>query len=130
MCCENNDNSSCILNILENILMLQQNDQQCSENNTCTRPFLGPSNNLACFNTRLINIYTCCNNTLWTMPINSTDTTSSVFRIESLDDETATFRILQANEDGTYSSTNDFFTIKTCCIGIIKCLGDTLITGI
>ena len=88
------------------------------------------------FNTRPITIYSCCNNTLWTMPytLNGATNTSSVFRIESLDDECATFRVLAPNPDQTsalpYVSTEDFFTIKLSCIGAIKCLGDTIVNGV
>ena len=32
--------------ILETILMLQQRGEECDEDNSCTRPFLGPSNNI------------------------------------------------------------------------------------
>ena len=137
MCCENNNsNSKCLAEILERILMLQQRNDDCSDDNTCTRPFLGPSLNIICLNTRLISLYSCCNNTIWTMPytLNGITGNSSVFRIESLDDECATFRVLAPNPDTTatvpYVATEDFFTIKLCCIGVIKCLGDTSIAGI
>ena len=88
MCCENDRHNSCLADILETILMLQQRGKECDEDNSCTRPFLGPSNNIICFNTRLISFYSCCDNTLWTMPFTLGDTsgTSTVFRIESLDD--------------------------------------------
>lgn len=136
MCCENNRENSCLASILEKILMLQQSNDICDENNSCTKPFLGPSNNIVCFNTRVISFYSCCNNTLWTMPytLGDTSSTSSVFRIESLDDECATFRVLAPNPDTTssfpYLATEDFFTIKLSCIGVLRCLGDTSITGI
>ena len=136
MCCENNKNDTCLTNVLERIIMLQQRSEECPEDNTCTRPFLGPSAELICLNTRLITLYSCCNNTLWTMPytLNGTTSTSSVFRIENLDDECATFRVLAPNPDTSsttpYLATNDFFTIKTSCIGAIKCNGDINIPGI
>lgn len=137
MCCENNNNkSNCLANILETILYLQQKRDECDEDNSCTRPFLGPANNIICLNTRLISLYSCCNNTLWTMPytLNGTSGTSSVFRIESLDNECATFRVLAPNSDTSssfpYVATEDYFTIKLSCIGVIKCLGDTSISGI
>ncbi len=66
--------------------------------------------------------------------LNGATNTSSVFRIESLDDECATFRVLAPNPDQTsalpYVSTEDFFTIKLSCIGAIKCLGDTIVNGV
>lgn len=136
MCNQNNNQPNCLGRIFESILMLQQRGEECDDDNTCTRPFLGPSLNIVCFNTRPINLYSCCNNVLWTMPftLNDTTSTSSVFRIENLDDECATFRVLAPNPDPTsmfpYTSTEDFFTIKLSCIGAIKCLNDTSITGV
>lgn len=136
MCNENQNNESCLARILESILMLQQRGEECDEDNSCTRPFLGPSLSIICLNTRLISLYSCCNNVLWTMPftLNGTEGTSSVFRIENLDDDCATFRVLAPNPDTnstfTYVSTDDFFTIKLSCIGAMKCLGDTNIAGI
>lgn len=136
MCNENNTQNSCLAKTLESILMLQQQENDCNEDNTCTRPFLGPTLNVICFNTRPINIYSCCNNILWTMPytLNETTETSSVFRVENIDNECATFRVLAPNPDTTsifpYIATEDFFTIRLSCIGAIKCLGDTSITGI
>lgn len=136
MCCEDNRQNSCLADILEKILILQQRNNICDENNSCTKPFLGPSNNIVCFNTRVISLYSCCNNTLWTIPYTLGDisSTSSVFRIESLDDECATFRVLAPNPDTSsafpYLATEDFFTIKLSCISVLRCLGDTSITGI
>ena len=54
----------------------------------------------------------------------------SLLRIEKLDDNCATFRVLIANEtDGsiTYTATDSFFTISLDCICVLKCLADTLI---
>ena len=67
------------------------------------------------------------------MPISklaNEQTTSNVFRIEKLDDNCATFRVLIANtNDGvtTYTATDSFFTISLDCICVLKCLADTLI---
>lgn len=136
MCDNNKNQNTCLAEILETILMLQQRGEECNEDNSCTRPFLGPSNNIICLNTRLISFYSCCNNTLWTIPytLNGVTGTSSVFRIESLDDECATFRVLAPNPDTTssfpYIATEDFFTVKLNCIGILRCLGDTSIAGV
>ena len=38
--------------------------------------------------------------------------TSNVFRVEKIDNCCATFRVLIANEDGTYTSTESFFTMN------------------
>lgn len=136
MCGNNNFQENCLAEIFETILMLQQQDNTCDIENGCTKPFLGPINNIICFNTRPITIYSCCENTLWTMPytLNGVSSTSSVFRIENLDDECATFRVLAVTDPtavpAVYTSTNDFFTIKLSCIGSIKCLSDTNISGV
>jgi len=136
MCDRNERQNNCLAEIFETILMLQQRGEQCDDDNSCTRPFLGPANNLICLNTRPLNIYSCCNNTLWSMPytLNGTSSTSATFRIENLDDECATFRVLALNPDTTsifpYVATEDFFTIKLSCIGAIKCLGDTTVNGL
>lgn len=135
MCLDDNNKSNCMANILEKILMLQQRKEDCDDI-TCTKPFLGPNNILGCPNTRLISFYSCSSNTFWSMPytLGETTDTSSVFRVESIDDNCATFRILAPNPDATstspYLATNDFFTIKLCCIGVLRCLGDTTITGV
>lgn len=122
-----NNNGNCIAEILEKILMLQQ------QNNTnitlgCERPFI-PNNTLA--NTRPINLYCCCTNSIWTMPYNYNDEegTSSTFRVENVNENTATLRIL-INDNGTITATDNFFTIDLDYISCIKCLQDTLITNI
>ena len=136
--CEKNDSANnCIFEILKTILVLQKeaNMPECCLD-TCDKKCLGCTPCSCCCNTRPITIYSCCNNTLWTMPytLNGATNTSSVFRIESLDDECATFRVLAPNPDQTsalpYVSTEDFFTIKLSCIGAIKCLGDTIVNGV
>ena len=67
MCCNDKTNNS-LANIFESIIRLQQKNDECIDNSSCTKPFLGPSLNPMCLNTRPLNIYTCGNNTLWTMP--------------------------------------------------------------
>ena len=136
MCNEKNEQNNSLANVFESIIMLQQRSDVCLDDNTCTRPFLGPTQNITCPNTRPINLYCCCNNALWTMPytLNNTGGESSTFRVESLDDECVTCRVLAPNPDITstspYLSTEDFFTIKLNCIGALKCLNDTSITGV
>ena len=115
---------------LDLILTLQKN-ACCNNNceNSCTRPFLGPSNNSVCFNTRPICLYSCCSNTIWTMPyeINGTTGESSVFRIENVDGNCATFRVLIPNTtatETTYTLSNSYFTIDLSCLVAIQCLPD------
>lgn len=135
MCCNDKSNNN-IANIFESIICLQQKNDSCEQDSSCTKPFLGPSLNLICLNTRPLNLYTCCNNELWTMPytLNGVEGESSVFRVESLDNDCITCRVLAPNTDADptfpYLATEDFFTIKLCCIGIIRCLGDTTVNGL
>lgn len=119
-----NNNGNCISELLEKILILQQ------VNNTqegCNKPFLGDLG--SSFNTRPINLYCCCTNALWTMPYTYNEQTgeSSVFRIENVNENCATFRILIPTETG-YTSTNNFFTIDLKYVSCIKCLEDTFVT--
>lgn len=137
MCGENRNCSCSFIKTLELILMLQQQGEDCEIQNGCTKPFLGPTASGICLNTRPITLYSCCNNTLWTMPFtfNGTAGESTVFRIENLDDNCATFRVLAPNQDTTdalipYVATNDFFTINLNCIGVLKCLEDTSVSGV
>ena len=87
------------------------------------------------FNTRPIVLYTCgSNGTPLAMPTSrdpATTDTSTVFRIEKLDDCCATFRVLAPNTDETatnpYVTTDSFFTIDLKCVCIIRCLNDTYV---
>ena len=60
---------------------------------------------------------------------NGTEGTSTTFRVENVNDNTATLRILIPNGD-TYTATDNFFTIDLDYISCIKCLEDTLLTNI
>jgi len=135
---ENNTCENCIADILKVILILQQSvcgNDCCLE--TCDRGFLGQSSNLF-FNTRPIVLYSCGGgNDPIAMPISRDpleETTSTVFRLEKLDDCCATFRVLAPNTDTTsvfpYESTNSFFTINLGCVCILRCLDDTFVDTI
>jgi Spore coat protein Z. len=131
--CNNNDNTCPFSDTLTTIVKLQ-NAGSCPDicNQTCDRPFLGENNNICLYNTRPVTIFTCPNNISWEMPYGQgeQEQTSSVFRCESVEGCCATFRVLAPNEDGTYSSTNSFFTMNLKCVGAIKCLQDTFVTGL
>jgi len=138
MCNENRETNNCICEILKVIYILQQNtscnNTCCLE--TCDSPILNCSPISICqCNTRPVTLYTC-SGTLWTFPISRTGTTgetSSVFRIEKLDDCCATFRVLAPNTDPAtvdaqpFIATDSFFTIDLGCVCAIKCLRDTFI---
>ena len=118
------------LNIQETlnfILTLQKNACCDGQENGCTRPFLGPSIGI-CYNTRPITLFTCCTGTNWVMPYeeNGITGTSTVFRIENVEDSCATFRVLIPEEDGSYRFSNSFFTIDLSCVLAIQCLSDII----
>ena len=123
----NNLNISDTLNF---ILTLQKNS--CCNNDNCpegcTRPFLGPTNGV-CYNTRPITLFTCFNGTNWVMPYELNDEVgeSNVFRIENIEGNCATFRVLIPNitaDETTYTLSNSFFTIDLSCVLAVMCLPD------
>ena len=132
---ENNICENCISDILKVILLLQQSvcqNDSCLE--TCDRGFLGQSCTTFC-NTRPVTLYTCSSgSTPLAMPISrapAESETSTVFRLEKLDDCCATFRVLAPNTDTTslfpFICTNSFFTINLSCVCILRCLEDTFV---
>ncbi len=122
-----NNNEFCLSELLEKIILLQHINNNIQEG--CTKPFLGGTSETA--NTRPINLYCCCTGEIWTMPYNYNGQTgeSSVFRIESINENYATFRILIPTETG-YTATDNFFTIDLKYISCVKCLTDALIINI
>lgn len=134
----NNTESGCIADILKVICVLQQN-ANCGDAclDTCDRGFLGCSTTCLNCNTRPITLYTCATgSTPLSMPISkdpSVDTTSSVFRVEKIDENCATFRVLATNDDPTesatipYVATNSFFTMNLNCCCCLRCLNDTYV---
>ena len=147
MCNNNNDsnNKSCIAEILKVILLLQQN--ACPDNclDSCDRPMLGGGTNCLVCNTRPVMLYTCCGNGVpISMPTtkdsnatcsnpslnSSCDGCSNVFRVEKLEGNCCTFRVLAVNPDHSccnsqpYIATNSFFTMNLNCCCIIRCLND------
>ena len=137
----NNNNDNSIAGILKVILALQQN--ACPESclDTCDRPMLGGSSGCLICNTRPVMLYTCCGNgQAWSMPITkddtsicttASDTCSTVFRVEKVECDAATFRVLETNTDTTslypYVTTNSFFTMDLSCSCVIRCLSDTYV---
>ena len=135
MCDRDETANNCIHEILKTILVLQReaNVTDCCLD-TCDKKCLGCTPSVCFFNTRPITLYTCgCCNTALQIPVSklpNETTTSNVFRIEKLDDNCATFRVLIPTiEDDTvtYTSTNSFFTINLDCVCVLKCLADTFI---
>lgn len=135
----NNTDGKCIAEILTVICILQQNANCCGDSclDTCDRGFLGCNVASLNCNTRPIMIYTCSGgNVAFAMPISkdpNETTTSNVFRVEKIDGNCATFRVLAPNPDETelatipYVATNSFFTMNLNCVCAIRCLNDTFI---
>lgn len=141
-CCNNSKNDDCccthIAEILKVICVLQSN--ACPETclNSCDRPVLGGGGNCIVCNTRPIMLYTC-NGTPWVMPITRTNLNcnldgvecSNVFRVEKVEDCTATCRVLAPNTlEGNcypYEATDSVFTINLNCVCCIRCLNDTYV---
>jgi hypothetical protein len=149
MCNNNktNQKGNCIADILNVILILQQNASPENCLDSCDRPMLGGGPNCLICNTRPVMLYTCCGNGVpWSMPTckDSTITCSNaeardqgneccscVFRVEKLDGNCCTFRVLADNPEPSccntnpYVATNSFFTMNLDCVCCIKCLNDT-----
>ena len=128
-----NNNCDSLREVLCTIVKIQKKGN-CIEGviASCDRPFLGQTPN-SLYNTRPISFYTCPTNTLWTMPytLNGTTGTSSVFRVETVEDCCATLRVLApGEEEGSFVSTDSFFTINLNCVGVIQCLADTLVANL
>ena len=143
--CNNNsdDNRNCIAELLNVILILQQNACCDSVLDSCDRPMLGGGTNCLVCNTRPVMLYTCCNSgEPLSMPIVKDSTVScdpsdpaacsSVFRVEKLDGNCCTFRVLTPNPDTTaigqpFIATNSFFTMNLDCCCIVRCLSDSFV---
>ena len=86
-------------------------------------------------------LYTCGGNgTPWSMPTTkdstvtctgNTTTCSTIFRVEKIEGNCCTFRVLADNPDTTslnpYVATNSFFTMDCDCLCAIRCLSDTFV---
>ncbi len=130
------NDKNCLTSILETILCLQNAKDDSCETQGCDKPYLGPTPSLICYNTRPINLYNCTTGELWTFPYNlgTVNSTSSIFRLENLEDNCCTCRVLAPNPDTSssepYVLTNTYFTINLDCISAIKCLPDIFINSI
>lgn len=130
------DDKSCLTSILETILCLQNSKDESCEVLGCDKPYLGPTPSLVCYNTRPINLYNCTTGCRWSFPytLDSVNGTSSVFRLENLEGNCCTCRVLAQNPDTSssepYVLTSTFFTINLDCVSAIKCLPDVLVSGV
>lgn len=114
-----NNDCGCISEILKKIIRLQRNSFHSCSKEGCDKPFLGPDD-ITCFNTRPISLYNCTTGEIWSVD------GESIFRVESIDDCCCTCRILNF-ANGTFTSTNQFFTIDLNCVSAVKCYDDTYV---
>ncbi|MBR3660778.1 MAG: hypothetical protein IKN63_02625 [Bacilli bacterium] len=128
---------NCLAKILNVIKVLQDNALKidCIDN-SCTKPFLGINTNLLCFNTRPIMLYLCNNLPItlnYTTP-EGVDATTSVFRVESVTNDSVGVLLLEETTDAsgntTYLSTNTYATINLDCVCAIRCLADVIVTNL
>lgn len=139
MCNNHNDDNRCMAEILTVINILQQN-AECPNDaclDTCDRGFLGCNTTALRCNTRPVMLFTCCGNgTPWAMPISKDpreQVTSTVFRVEKIDGNCATFRVLKENPEQSeeacipFVATNSFFTMSLDCLCVLRCLQDTFV---
>lgn len=121
----------CIRNLLRLICLLQENsvNKHCLEDG-CTRPYLGPTINQICYNTRVVTLYTK-NGTLLSgnYQDNGNMISSSFFRVEKVFDNCVALRVLAKDED-EYISTNSFITVNLKCICAVKCVVDTVVSNL
>ena len=133
----NNNECCCLGKLLKVIDVLQKNanGSDCFDE-SCTRPYLGSSPNIICFNTRPVTFYTR-NGSLFTTSysIDGSSYTSSTFRVENVDKCCVKCRILRKNPDSSdvnraFIATNEFITINLDCICAISCLDDIIINNL
>ena len=132
-----NNFDNCLARILNVINILQNNAEKLEcDDNSCTKPFLGPNTNILCFNTRPITLYRC-NNSPVTLNYTNTEGSeapTSIFRVESVTNDSVGVLLLEENvdEEGnvTYTNTNTFATINLGCVCAIRCLNDAIVDNV
>ena len=120
--------NNCIKNLLKFICVLQQNSNEltCSSTN-CTKPFLGPSIQGVCYNTRVITLYNRLGELFTTnFYFNNELRNSSYFKVHDVDDNCCTLEILES-VDNTYTSTGQTIIVNINCICAVKCIEDVYI---
>lgn len=121
--------NSCIRNLLKLILVLQNNSMDIScGSNDCSKPFLGPSLSIDCYNTRVITLY-MKDGSLFNGTFNDGNTLieSPYFRIQDIDNDCCTLMILNY-VDGAFIPTRRTIVVNIGCICAIKCIEDIRIT--
>ena len=129
--CDNNNNcSSCIFDILRKILILQNQNFDNDNYVGCDKPYLGPTINNVCYNTRPIQLYNCCTGAPWSFNYtqDGVEVATNILRVENCDDCCCTCRLLAFDTTTqNYTNTGQFVTIDLKCCGAIRCFNDTYI---
>ena len=127
---ENNE-SCCLAKILKVIDIIQKESGFLDIDEGCDRPFLVNTSGAFFYNTRPITLYNRDGSLFKvTYYVNNVATTSSVFRVEEVDDCCAKLRILSTvvSDDVTvYASTGEYVTINLNCFCVLQCLDDTYV---
>ena len=117
-----------LLDILMLINKLQKSTSRQSDDLSCTRPFLGANISII-YNTRPVVFYLCNNQELSIEYVDEgTTLSSSTFRVESINGNCITVRLLSIADDGTITPTNQYATVNIDCIAAIRCLADVYLT--
>lgn len=132
-----NKYDNCLARILNVINILQNNAEKIEcQDNSCTKPFLGPNTNILCFNTRPIMLYRCDNSPVTLNYTSDTgeELTTTVFRVESVSNDSVGVLLLEETTDTegniTYENTNTFATINLGCVCAIRCLNDAIVDNV
>ncbi len=122
----------CIKNLFKLINLLQQNSlNQCCLDDGCTKPYLGPTMNCICYNTRVITLYTKDGKIYTTTYFDDANISqsSSFFRVDKVHDDCVTLLILR-EENGNYTSTNQYITISLSCVCAVQCISDVVVENL
>lgn len=127
-----NNESCCFAKILKVIEILQKKSCCCDgAEEGCSKPFLGPTQSVICYNTRPVSFYTRSGELFEVgYTLDGAVGTSSVFRVEKVDDCCVKLRVLAATTDGSYQATNSFVTVNLKCMCVLKCLSDLALENI
>ena len=136
----NSNEDCCFAKILKVIHILQKNaaGTDCFDG-SCTRPFLGGSPEVICFNTRPVSFYLSDGSLFEANYISNTSgtptpATASIFRVEKQEGCCVLLRILEVVEAGTevspYLATNNFLTLNLNCVCALRCLPDVVLENI
>lgn len=132
-----NESNCCFQNILKVIDVLQRNASRCDDfDNSCSRGFLGNFVAFDVYNTRPVTFYNRDGSLLEvSYTLNGVTSTSSVFRVEKVEDCCCRVLILAPNPDTTdatrpYISTGRSATINLDCICVLQCLPDVIVDNV